>query len=45
MLDYDNIAHFMENLFSAIDCLDAELSARNEYIDEMESEMDSNYMW
>lgn len=37
-LDFMNVAEFMESLIHAIDGIESELSARNEYIDEMEAE-------
>ena len=36
--DYMNIAEFMESIIDIIDCIGAELSVRNEYIDEMEAD-------
>lgn len=41
-LDVLNVAEFMESLIQAIDGICMELSARNEYIDEMEAEYREN---
>lgn len=38
ILDIMNIAEFMEGLINSLDCIDAELNHRNEYINEMEAE-------
>ena len=45
--DFMNVAEFMEGLIYAIDGIDSELGARNEYIDEIEfeyrAEMESEF--
>lgn len=38
MMDFMNVAEFMESLIHAIDGIESELSARNEYIDDVEAE-------
>ena len=37
-MDFMNVAEFMESIIHAIDGIESELSARNEYIDEVEAE-------
>ena len=43
-LDFMNVAQFMESLIYAIKRVDAELSARNEYYDDMAAEYHAEMM-
>lgn len=44
ILDFMNVAEFMESLIHSIDSIDSELSHRNDYIDEVEAEYRAEMM-